>query len=230
MKYFAVRENIDKVYARQIGGLVGYDLDAPNAQGALSYYELPNFEPSFSKLYSPPIVNGITDLLSDRGAIGGKGFIMTDKLKKFFEEFKLGKGLHRFYPLNSYDCESGNSLTDVHYHYLQLVDIQKNHNYIIYPKSSFFLRESEIKMDKTPIAISTKEEFYKLYYDNDATICYDKLVIGNGFEKLDLFYLANLADVWFSYVIMSERLLNQLKKIGLLDNLFEYKEVPIFIE
>lgn len=234
MKYYKITENLDKVYARQEKGFEKYDIYAPNSQQALEWDYLPDFEPVFSDLYIPPLKHGMTDILEDTGAIRGKGFIMSEKLKNIFEEYNLGKELHRFYLLNSFDYGTGKSLPNIHYWFLQVIDLQKNRNenYINYAQSEFFLRECDIVKDRKDISISNyndfiqKEEKYENY-----TICYDKLVMSVAFEQedLDMFFFSRLTDFFFSNIVISERLFNRLKEEKMLDN-FMYKEVPIVVE
>lgn len=234
MKYYRIIENLDKVYARQEKGFEKYDIYAPNSQQALEWDYLPDFEPVFSDLYIPPLKHGMTDILEDTGAISGKGFIMSEKLKNIFEEYNLGRGLHRFYPLNSFDYKTGKNLSDVHYYFLQVIDLQKNRdeNYINYAQSEFFLRESFSDRDKTDITIDNYDDFIRKEEKyEDYTICYDKLVMSVAFgqEDLDMFFFSRLADVYFSEIIISERLFNRLKEENMLDN-FWYLEVPIVVE
>ncbi|ATA93717.1 MULTISPECIES: hypothetical protein [Capnocytophaga] len=233
MKYYKITENLDKVYGRQDFPNEKYDTSAPNSQQQLDWDEFPDFEPNFSNLYIPPLKHGTTDILSDM-AISGKGFIMSEKLKNIFEEYNLGRGLHRFYPLNSFDCKTGKNLSDVHYYFLQVIDLQKNRdvNYINYAQSEFFLRESDIVKDRKNITISNYEDFFKIKQKyRGFSVCYDKLMMSVTFgqEDLDMFFFSRITDFFFSNIVISERLFNRLKEEKMLDN-FMYKEVPIVVE
>ena len=230
MKYYAIDNDGEETYTRE--GTGRYDINMPNNQGDLDWDYLPNYEPVFSHLLIPPVEeNGYTEVVEDGGAIGGIGIIMTQRLKEIFQEFNLGEGVHRFYPLISADCETLEVLPDIHYHYLQVVDLQANYPAINFEKSTFFVKD-RFKPDKTYVAISNTEQLNATYYEYaDFVLSFEKLVLNETFKAMDLdmFYFSKLKPKTFTYIIISQRLLDGLRREGLL-KWFKYKEVPIFVE
>ncbi|UOQ68850.1 imm11 family protein [Hymenobacter volaticus] len=225
MKFFKVREDVESIGLRELVPLWEYDIEAPTSQSKLSDKRLPELEPQFSRLL---VTGPLTDVLADGRAIGGTGFIVSDKLKKLLAEFNLGT--HRFYSLKSFEYNSDKKL-DVEYYWLQIIGTIF-YDLIDYNNSSFFIFDDFEEKIINKIDVRTPGgmiEAINSTKETDNSIIYNKMVFNDKFIKynLDLFYLNNISDNLFTYPIVSDRLKEKIEQYGVSG--LEFKEVPIYL-
>lgn len=183
-KYFGLTETAeDKVigtYPQLIDMIDGYDYDAFNSVNNLQIYR--GVEPPFLN----PNLDGfkatkgakITDIMS--GPIGGRGFILNDKLKSIFEKFKIPK--HYFFKANVYhkiNCYDN-------YFWFHLVsDFRHFVNY----NSSLFFKGNET------VIFNNYNEYLKFseFNDRHGFLRAEKLELSQEFYLLDfdLFMISN---------------------------------------
>jgi hypothetical protein len=82
MRFFILDVDANAAHRYKVPGT--YDIDAPYSQADLSWEHLPDYEPVFSDLligedYTDEFF--LTDFLVDHGAVGGQGFLVSEKVK-----------------------------------------------------------------------------------------------------------------------------------------------------
>ncbi|GGF26701.1 hypothetical protein [Hymenobacter cavernae] len=225
MSFYKVREDVEQAGSREVVPLWEYDIEADNSQSKLSYDHFPQTEPNFSRLL---ITGSPTDVITDGGAIGGSGLIVSDRLKNLLASFRLGR--HRFYPLDTFEYESEKKPL-INYSWLQIIS-EDFYKWIDYDNSDFFLFDDFEEEIINHVNIKTPGgllEAIDSTLETDNSIIYKKLIFNNHYTSnpLDLFYTNGISDNIFTYPIISERLKDALQRNSITG--LELKQVPIYL-
>lgn len=180
-----------------------FDYQHPHAEGNLDDEEFPSFIPKFSPLVltakSPR-----TDVISDGGAIGGIGFIVSKRLREILESFNLMP--HRFYALETF--HKGERIED--YYWMQLIRIN-TFEWIDYSKSDFTIENGIGAFEDITINNAAEMKDASMTYNGFiAQLRVKNVVLNNLYLKnpLDFF----LFDRIVYGAIISESLKNRLEK------------------
>lgn len=189
-----------------------YDWQGLTSQGKLNATEIPKIEPVFSGLIlSKRSLE--SDFIENSGAIGGKGFIVSDKVKEIFKDFKLP--IHKYYPLKLLSNPDELIINEDKYYWLQII-IEDYSSWLNLEESKLFLTNNETEETKL-IDLTSNEEFKELLQtyntEFDEELSFQKIVLNEEYLKkeYDLYYLDD-----FSFkAIVSTRLMTRLKKDGI---------------
>lgn len=161
-----------------------YDFNAPNSVHKLNFREFPNFEPDIRFKLAKGAK--LTDMLS-QAAISAHGFLINEKLKNAFEQFKIVP--HKYYPATVEDHQG-----NVHqYFWLHLV-WKKSTEPINFPHSKFRVRKFSKILDH--LQLNSYEEFKNKSEElgHIKTIDFENLVISN--VDYDIFILGLSINVY----------------------------------
>lgn len=224
MTYFKGRIDAEPTGCRGSMPIWEYDNGATDSQVRLDDTSLPTFTPSFPKLY----VNGekLTDVMSD-SAIGGTGFIVSERLKTILETYELCS--HRFYFLETYQRGTQDKM-DVNYYWLQIIS-SNFADWIDYEKSIFY-RYNDFRDERDFLSIKNAaqlvEEVARTSKFEHQFTMYVDLYFTNHFKNYDLFFMRGLHthNRVYSYLIFSETLKNCLESKEVKG--LEFKQVKIY--
>lgn len=204
-----------------------YKKDTQDAQRQLSKYKLPDFNPQFSKLILTENSQQ-ADFITDGGAIGGVGLIVSESVKNIFSNYSIPP--HRYYPLETF--QKG-LISKKKYFWLQfIVTNYSDFDFINFQMSQFYIFNYPFKVQprEKPIELKTKAELIECIDNlgtgiNRQAIRFHKLIFNNLFKEnpLDLFFLEKL----YSYPIISIPLKEDLEK-NRVTGLCDFKMVEIY--
>lgn len=223
MHFFKARVQLEQAGQREVVPLWEYDINAATSQSQLAYNSLPLIKPVFSRLL---VTEPLTDVLDDGYAIGGAGFLISQKLRALLSHFNLGT--HQFYPLETFSYASGKPLATPYY-WLQLVALDF-YTLLDYAHSAFVLvdeLEERILAELTPKSSAELRAAVALAKEADHCIRYTKLTFQESAatNPLDLMHLNDLSDTEFTYPLFSERLKKELEAQAIIG--FELKQASV---
>jgi hypothetical protein len=209
MHFFKARVQLEQTGQRAVVPLWEYEIDADASQSQLAYDSLPLIKPVFSRLL---VTEPLTDVLDDGYAIGGAGFLVSQKLRALLTNFNLGT--HQFYPLETFSYASGKPLA-TSYYWLQVIALDF-YTLLDYAHSAFVLVdewEERILAELAPKSSAELQAAVALTKETDRCIRYTKLTFQESAKTspLDLMYLNDLSDTEFTYPLFSERLKSELE-------------------
>jgi hypothetical protein len=223
MHFFKTRVELEQAGRREVVPLWEYDTEAPTSQSQLAYTSLPPTQPAFSRLL---VTEPFTDVLDDGFAIGGAGFLVSQKLRTLLATFSLGA--HQFYPLETLRYASRTPLATPYY-WLQLVALDF-YALINYAHSAFVLVDEVEERILADLALESPAELraaVALASEEDRSIRYTKLAFNApaDMNPLDIVYLNGLSDTEFTYPLISERLKKELEAQAIVG--FEFKRALV---
>ncbi|QWX83014.1 hypothetical protein H0I23_11135 [Cellulophaga sp. HaHaR_3_176] len=219
MKFYKIRPNAEIVGEREVYPSWEYDANQENSETKLEHTTLPNFKPVFSNVY----INRLTDVMFCNN-IGGKGFIVSEKLKKLLAKHNIDT--HRFYNLNLFYYDTKKQVLN-NYYWFQIVSTNFL-DWIDYNNSKFYLFDDFEENKVMELDLKNKEQLaeeVKNTMNTDNIVIYEKLTFNSNFKNLDFFYMDDLFDNLFNYPIVSEKLMYEIEKNNIQS--FEFKEVNI---
>ena len=161
----------------------GYDFNKPNSIHNLTFKGLPDFQPDLDYFILDQKAK-LTDLLSNM--ISPFGFLISEKMKKVFEQFKLPE--HGFYPAT---VAAGNIKLDKYFWFLPNCNLSDQ---VDYPKTTFYSKDTFNNVEK--LVINNLEDVFeirskigytkkivseKIYFKSGFKLDYDLIMIG-GFD------------------------------------------------
>jgi hypothetical protein len=164
-----------------------FDVMSPASQGGLSFEKFPDFEPVFSDvILTAPSTD--VDFITNWGAIQGRGYIVSENVKKVFSAFQLPP--HRFYSLKIFHPKKGILKTPPFY-WIQVLHVPYLEN-INFKLSSIEAVKDIYEDTETRVVVKSCDEL-KSYIDQgmDYSIFYEKLVF-NETMSYDLFFAPDL--------------------------------------
>jgi len=179
-----------------------YKVFAQDSQGELSSYKFPDFVPEFSELILTD--SSIeADFINDGGAIGGTGYIISNRVKDLLSDFILPP--HRYYSLPYIRQINGNVKKIREFYFWLQIILEDNYDWIDYKKSQFHIGVY-IGDKVTPVKINNPPELKKVIkqVDNNEILQCRDLYLNENYmsKKYDLFFFENLS--WYPYI--SQRL------------------------
>ncbi len=170
-------------YAKRDYVPLDFEVRHKHSQGALQKDNFSDFIPMFSDVILTADSKEV-DFISDMGAIGGNGFILSDHAKKIFDMYRLPR--HRYYSLNIFHPKKG-LLRSSRFYWLQVLDIPIL-NFVDVEKSKIYAVKNQYRDDQESFDIESKEQLV-IYTSQILTygIYYDKLVFDKGLDY-DLFF------------------------------------------
>lgn len=223
MRFFKTRVHLEQAGQRAVVPLWEYDTEAPTSQSQLAYTSLPLLQPVFSRLL---VAKPFTDVLEDGFAIGGAGFLVSQKLRTLLETFNLGA--HQFYTLETFCYANGIPLTTPYY-WLQLVALDC-YALVDYTTSAFVLVDDVEEQLLAEVAFQGPAELQAAVAQNrqeDRSLRYTKLAFLESAttKPQDIMYLNDLSDTELTYPLFSERLKQELEAQAIVG--LEFKQAPV---
>ncbi len=183
-EYFGLTESAeDKIigtYPQLVDMIEGYDYEANNSVNNLQIYR--GIEPPFTN----PNLDGfkaakgakITDIMS--GPIGGRGFILSNRVKSIFEKFKIPK--HYFFEAKIYH----KNICYDNYYWFHLVSDYRQ--FVDYKKSEFYKGKDLFKFDNYDEYLKFSE-----ITDRHGFLMAEKVVLSRSFylSDFDMFMISN---------------------------------------
>ncbi len=182
-----LRNKNKKPYAERDYVPLDFDVLNEKSQGALTYTEIPDFEPIFAEVILTTLSKEV-DVIKDWGAIPGTGIILSDSFKSVLDKFTLPP--HKYYPLTIIHPKKG-VLKNPHFYWLQVVtadflDLVDFHN------SQIFLSKVLSPEPEQRVLVKSKRHYQELI-DEFFLTTYDSICV-NPTIKYDLFYLNHISS------------------------------------
>lgn len=176
-------------------------------QAKLSYFNLPDFEPVFKPIKFERGSREVDIIKDYKGSIGGKGFVISKKVKQIFENSNLPK--HKIYPLTYNRKLNKDEYEQVHdlYFWIQFI-FEDNYNWFDFSKTRFYLRQ-EIGSEFENIEIKDVDElkkYFEIADDRNMRVLFHEYLFNKNYKGQDIFYLHDIIRL----PIISENLKNKL--------------------
>jgi hypothetical protein len=193
---------------------------AENAQANLSDDHFPDHIPLFSDLILTDDSKE-SDFIEDMGAIGGTGYIVSNKIKDILAGFNLPP--HRFYSLPYIRQANGKAHKVMDYYFWWQILLEDVEGYIDYQQSEFKFKE--VFTDKTTAVKVNSPEELKNEAANatpDRVFNYDKLYLNEKYlnKSYDFFFFPYLSY----HPFVTERLKEKFENDNVTGIYFEKRE------